>query len=116
MGLRDFFRRRHESERAIPDPDSPQFEAEVHGSALPGSAGAAGVAPDQWKSVDMGSSQTIDMRGSGAREEIIEALKKHGVNPDDHGQQIDASTVPGLREELIEILTKKGLDLGEKGS
>jgi hypothetical protein len=111
VGLLDFFKRRSQSERAIPDPGSPEFQSQIASSELPGSAGAAGVEPDQWKSVDVGQSQTIDMRGSGAREEIIETLKKHGINPDDHGQQIDASSVPGLREELIEILEKKGLDL-----
>jgi protein-tyrosine-phosphatase len=111
VGVFDFLKRRRDKESAIPDPDSGQFQRQVEGSALAGSAGTAGVEPDQWKSVDVGQSQTIDMRGSGAREEIIEALKKHGINPDDHGQQVDASSVPGLREELIEILEKKGLDL-----
>ncbi|HEX6117674.1 MAG TPA: hypothetical protein VFY99_11275 [Solirubrobacterales bacterium] len=56
MGLGDFFRRLRGDRRAMPDPDSPEFERIVQGSALPGStemgrrgwasAGSAGEAPE----------------------------------------------------------------------
>ena len=50
------------------------------------------------------SNETIDLRGSGAREEIEEALRESGVDPDKKGQTIDASTVPGLQEKITGIL------------
>jgi hypothetical protein len=50
------------------------------------------------------SSQTIDLRGSGKREEVEEVLREHGIDPDKQGQTIDASSVPGLREALLKAL------------
>ncbi len=56
MGLGGFFRRLRGDQRAMPDPDSPEFQQMVEGSALPGStamgaqgwasAAAAGSAPE----------------------------------------------------------------------
>jgi hypothetical protein len=115
MGLRDLFRRRHDSEKAIPDPESPEFQQQVAGSELPGSSGAVGVESDQWKSVDIAHPEgggVLDLRGSGAREEVVAALKRHGVDPDQKGQTINTSATPELQQEILEILKKRGLDLG----
>src|SRR5688572_24241558 len=32
--------------------------------------------------IEQGPSQTIDLRGSGIREEIFEIMKQHGIDPD----------------------------------
>jgi len=135
MGLFDFLRRKDES--AMPDPESPEFQSAVEGSALPGSEGAA-IGQGAWASVgdassaeelgkrvaaQMGmdpegvtvdqtsTSQTIDLRGSGAREELLEVLRQHGIDPDKKGQQIDASTMPGLQEAVFKILRGAGVQI-----
>ncbi len=48
-----------------------------------------------------GRSQTLDLSGTGKRDEIQEVLREHGIDPDEKGQTIDASQVPGLREALL---------------
>jgi hypothetical protein len=135
MGLFDFLRRKDES--AMPDPESPEFQATVEGSTLPGSQGVA-AGEGSWSSVgdatsaeelgkrvaaQMGidpgsvevdrssSSQTVDLRGTGAREELLEVLKQHGIDPDKQGQQVDASTVPGLQEAIFKVLGAAGVQI-----
>ena len=44
------------------------------------------------------SSQTIDLRGTGARENVEEVLRKHGIDPDKEGQTVDATTRAGPAE------------------
>jgi hypothetical protein len=99
MGLFRFLRTN--DERAMPEPGTPEFEAAVAGSAIPDeqsvSMGEAG-----W--TQPGSPQTVDLRGSGKREEIQEVLREHGIDPDQKGQTIDASKVPGLRKALLGVL------------
>jgi len=97
MGLFGFLRK---DERAIPEPGTPEFDAMVQGSALPDA-----------QSVSMGESgwtapgrQTVDLRGTGKREEIKEVLREYGIDPEQQGQTIDASKVPGLREALLKAL------------
>ena len=109
MGLFGFLRRKDQS--AMPDPDSPEFQALVDGSTLPGSAemGESG-----WSSVPAGT-QSIDLRDTGAREEIVELLREKGVDPDAKGQRIDASTVPGLREAILGILGRHGIQISTAG-
>ena len=126
MGLLDIFRRRQRKESAIPEPGSADFQEVVQGSELPGSTGAT-EASGGWMSVGDASSkedlahqlaaqhmpsQQIDLRGTGAREEIVELLKKRGIDPDSgEQQQIDAGSVPGLQEEILEVLQRRGLNL-----
>ncbi len=110
MGLSDFFRRRSDREKAIPEPGSAEFQDVVQGSELPGSTGAAGV-EGPWASVEKLPTQTIDMRGSGAREEIIALMRKHGIDPES-GEQIDSSAVPGFQQEVLEVLKRRGLNPG----
>jgi Short C-terminal domain len=105
MGLFGFLRRKDES--AMPDPDSPEFQALVDGSTLPGSAemGEGG-----WTSVP-GGTRSVDLRGTGAREEIVKLLRERGMDPDAKDQRIDASAVPGLRDAIIGILGKHGVQI-----
>ncbi len=109
MGLFGFLRRKDES--AMPDPDSPEFQALVDGSTLPGSAemGESG-----WSSVPAGT-QSIDLRDTGAREEIVELLRERGLDPDARGQRIDATAVPGLREAILAILGQHGIQIPTAG-
>jgi putative oligomerization/nucleic acid binding protein len=119
MGLFGFLRRKDES--AIPQPGTPEFDAAVQGTALPDSRsvsmGEAGwtnpeSANDALKQLGIDpsqaqveqSSQTIDLRGTGAREEIVDALRESGIDPDKKGQTINAAEVPGLQEKLTGIL------------
>jgi protein-tyrosine-phosphatase len=61
------------------------------------------------------TSQTIDLRGTGAREEIAEVLRKHGIDPDQEGQTIDATDVPGLKEAILGALFKNKVQIPEAG-
>jgi hypothetical protein len=104
MGLFGFLRKN--DERAIPKPGTPEFDAAVQGSALPDSKSVS-MGEAGWTSPDSKvetSNQTIDLRGTGARQEIEEALRESGIDPDKNGQTIDASTVPGLQEKIAGIL------------
>jgi hypothetical protein len=98
---------RKKDERAIPEPGTPEFEAAVQGSALPDdqsvSMGESGWANPGEAKIEQ-SSQTIDLRGSGAREEIEEALRESGIDPDKKGQTINAAEVPGLQDKITGIL------------
>jgi hypothetical protein len=106
VGLFGFLRKK--DERAIPEPGSPEFDAAVQGSALPDGKSVA-MGESGWTSPDTKvetSSQTIDLRGSGAREQIEQALRESGIDPDKKGQTIDVSSVPGLQEKVAGILGK----------
>jgi hypothetical protein len=99
VGLFGFLRKK--DERAMPDPGTPEFEAMVQGSAIPDSQSVS-MGEEGW--TQPGDSQPLDLRGTGKREEIQEVLREHGIDPDQKGQKIDASQVPGLREALLKAL------------
>ena len=104
MGLFGFLKRK--DEKAIPEPGTPEFEAAVQGSALPDPQSVS-MGQEGWSSPDSKvetSSQTIDLRGTGARDQIEDALRESGIDPDKKGQTIDASSVPGLQEKIAGIL------------
>jgi hypothetical protein len=123
---------RRKDEKAIPEPGTPEFDAAVQGSAIPDSQsvsmGQGGwTNPDsahqalQQLGIDPGkaqveqSSQTIDLRGTGAREQIVKALRAHGIDPDKKGQTIDASTVPGLQKAIFSALGEAGVQIPNAG-
>jgi Short C-terminal domain len=104
VGLFGFLKRK--DEKAIPEPGTPEFDAAVQGSALPDSQSVS-MGESGWTSPDAKvetSNQTIDLRGTGARKDIEEALRESGIDPDKKGQTIDASSVPGLQEKITGIL------------
>lgn len=128
MGLFDFLRRGEE--RAMPDPGTPEFEAAISGSALPGSVemgksgwastrsgGAADSAMRQLgvdpagAEVEPAGSHTVDLRGTAARGNVEKVLREHGIDPDKEGQTIDASTVPGLQKAILAALGASGLKI-----
>ncbi len=105
MGLFGFLRKK--DERAIPEPGTPEFDAAVQGSALPDSQSVSMGEPGWTKPGEAQAgqpSQTLDLRGSGAREEIEEAIRQSGIDPDEKGQTINAAEVPGLQEKITGIL------------
>ena len=99
MGLFGFLRKN--DERAMPEPGTPEFEAAIEGSAIRDSQSVSMGEPG-W--TEPGSSQTVDLRGSGKREEIEDVLREHGIDPDQKGQTVDASKVPGLRAAILRVL------------
>jgi hypothetical protein len=99
VGLFGFLRRK--DERAMPDPGTPEFDAMVEGSAIPDAQSVSMGEPGWTKP---GSGQSVDLRGSGAREDVEAVLREHGIDPEKKGQTIDASEVPGLREALLKTL------------
>ena len=105
MGLFDFLRRK--DERAIPEPGTPEFEAAVRGSAIPDSRSVS-MGDAGWSS----TSETIDVRERGDRDQVEEVLREHGIDPEKQGQTLDASKVPGLQKALLSVLFGTGLPKG----
>ena len=132
MGLFGFLRRK--DERAIPEPGTPEFEAAVAGSAIPDEASVEmgqsgwtsastaadnalrrlGIDPSQAE-VEHSGTHTIDLRGTGGREKVLDALRSHGIDPDKEGQRVDASTVPGLQEAIFGALGEAGVQIPGAG-
>jgi hypothetical protein len=109
---------RRKDEDAIPKPGTPEFEAAVQGSAIPDSQSVSMGEPG-WAnpdSADPQAPQTVDLRGSGAREQVLGVLREHGIDPDKPNQTIDASSVPGLRDALTSVLkTAFGVQIPNAG-
>jgi Short C-terminal domain len=115
VGLFDFLKRK--DEKATPEPGTPEFEAAVKGTAIPDSQ-SVDMGESGWTSGDADvqqTSQTIDLRGTGAREDVEKVLREHGIDPDKEGQTIDASTVPGLQEAIMGALGQSGVNIPEAG-
>jgi septum formation topological specificity factor MinE len=143
VGLFDFFKRRRDRESAIPAPstevirpsaqvqaDQPvvgqQFDsAPAAGagggfdvSSLSGLAGLADAmkqAAAQRDAQVTQSSQTLDLRGTGLRDEIVEIMKRHGIDPESgamQGAQFNAASMPAMQAEMLEVLKRHGIDTG----
>jgi protein-tyrosine-phosphatase len=143
VGIFDFFKRRRQRESAIPapsetrsaggaaDPDQPVVGQQFSGAPAPGPIGAgggidvsslgglAGLAEAMKQAAAQGdaqvtqSSQTLDLRGTGLREEIVEIMKRHGIDPDSGSAQackINAASMPAMQAEMLEALKRHGID------
>jgi hypothetical protein len=143
VGLSDFFRRRRERESAPPPGHSVSGDPAETGSTssdtgpaqvpddvrvnfkLKGAKGTdmAAIGELVQKAFEQGSvevsegeSQVIDLRGSGLREQILEAMREHGVDAEaGGGQTIDAGAVPGLQEAILKALAEHGVDPQQPG-
>jgi hypothetical protein len=104
VGVFDFFKRRRQRERALPQ-------------ALPLSGGfARGEEGNGNGHIDM-ASRTVDLRDTAAREELLELMHDRGVDPQpDSAELIDAASVPGLQQAIIDELERHGVDVGEPGA
>jgi hypothetical protein len=141
VGLFDFFSRRRERESAIPAPStqvnplSPEGDQPVVGQQFSSSpaarapdaidvsslGGLAGLADAMKQAASQGnaqvtqSSQTLDLRGTGLREEIVEIMKRHGIDPDSgatQGTQLNAASMPAMQAEMLDALKRHGIDTG----
>ena len=104
MGVFDFFKRRRRREHALPQ-------------ALPLSGGfARGEGGNGNGHLDR-ASRTVDLRDTPAREELLELMHDHGVDPQPGAGElvIDAASVPGLQQAIIDALERHGVDVGEPG-
>ena len=140
MGLFNFFSRRRERESAIgggaPDSLTRQLEGDgspigqpVQGAGQPqafdltGAAGLGsilGMVQQAMQSgnvqITQGESQVIDLRGSGLREEILGAMRQHGIDPEAaEGTQVNAGDIPGLQEQIMQALENAGVDTKQLG-
>ena len=140
MGLFNFFGRRRERESAIPggSPDSvtKQLKGDgepigqpVQGAGQPqafdltsvgGLGSMFGLVQQAMQSqsiqVTQGENQVIDLRGTGAREQIMAALQQHGIDPETmQGTQIDAANVPDLQNQIMSALEQAGYDPSQWG-
>ena len=59
-------------------------------------------------------SEVIDLRGSGLREEIMEAMRQSGVDPEAQGE-IDAAQYGDLQQRILEALSNHGVDVTGAG-
>jgi septum formation topological specificity factor MinE len=57
--------------------------------------------------------EALDLRGTGLREEIVEIMKRHGIDPDSgamQGAQVNAASMPAMQAEMLEALKRHGID------
>ncbi len=131
MGLGDFFRRLRGDRRAMPDPDSPEFQAAVHGSAqvpgtnVPGTPEPGSPAPGMPGTPAPGIEGGATSFGTGGQPGALtpEALIAAGVPPD-HAQRavaavarlqqgthtLDVEGMQGMRDEMREVMRRHGVD------
>jgi hypothetical protein len=80
---------------------------------------------DQFKQVtgaNISPTKVFDMRGTGMRDEILAAVKAHGV-PTDGSAVVgfsgavsqDPNDLMGLQSDILGVLAKHGVDLGQMG-
>ena len=148
MGLFDFFRNRREKESALQlsDPSetlgsfaksdevigkqveggSPQGAIDLQGLGLTdGLEMLSEIGPMIQKAIaegnvtiEQGPTQTLDMRGTGLREEILGIMKEHGIDAEAQqaGQNIDASAYGAMQQQILQALAKHGIDAGASGT
>jgi hypothetical protein len=117
VGLFDFFKRRRERESAIQAPasaDTGDAQAVVGqlGPMIQKAIAEGNV------TIEQGPSQTIDMRGTGLREEIVGIMKQHGIDPEtaSPGENIDAAAYGDMQQQILAALAKHGIDPNASGS
>ena len=67
--------------------------------------------------IEQGPTQTIDMRGSGLREEILGIMKQNGIDPEGHhGENINAADYGNMQQQIMAALAKHGVDPNASGS
>lgn len=142
MGLFSFFKDRRAKESAVPPSEigsfaNPEGQAVVGrqvgaGSAdiqrVPGMAGGLAalsqLGPMIQKAIaegniqiEQGGSQTIDMRGTGLREEILGIMQQHGIDAESGtAQNVDAGAYGDMQRQLLDALARHGIDPGASGT
>jgi hypothetical protein len=129
VGLGDFFRRRRERESAIPPSATAAEPSEALGSfASPEGQPVVGRQVDLGQTIENaiaqgnvqiehGGSQTIDMRGTGLREEILEIMRQHGIDAESGAvESVDASAYGDMQQQILAALARHGIDPGASGT
>ena len=147
MGLFDFFKRRRERESAVQleEPSqtlgsfaksdevvgkqvgggAPEASIDLQGlGAMDGLAMLSQLGPMIQKAIaegnvtiEQGPTQTIDMRGTGLREEILGIMREHGIDPETQtAQNVDAGAYGSMQQQILEALAKRGIDAGASGT
>ena len=147
MGLFGFFKRRREQESAVqlPDPAAelgsfakeegvvgrqvgdggPQASIDLQGlGMMDGLAMLSQLGPIIQKAIaegnvtiEQGPAQTLDLRGTGLREEIVGIMKQHGIDPDGQtAANVDASGYGDMQQQILAALAKHGIDPGASGT
>ena len=130
MGMFDFFKRRHEREAAVHVPEPASGSETVVGSQVPGGGTVQGLDlaeigtaiqkafAEGNVTVEQGPTQTLDLRGTGLREEILGIMKEHGIDPaaGTAGQNIDAGDYGNMQQQILAALAKHGVDPNAAGS
>jgi hypothetical protein len=63
--------------------------------------------------IEQGGSQTIDMRGTGLREEIFEIMRQHGIDPETGAAaNVNAADYGDMQRQILEALSRHGLNFG----
>jgi hypothetical protein len=109
MGLFSFFKDRRAKESAVPSSEALGSFASPEGQAVVGQQiGAAGAETH---------SQTIDMRGTGLREEILGIMQQHGIDAESGtARNVDAAVYGDMQQELLAALARHGIDPGASGT
>jgi hypothetical protein len=138
MGLFGYFRRRKERDSAVPSNEVESLTKQLKGDGEPVGQPVGQALPQQpsfnWGGgTDMGSilalmqqafasgnyeitqgeNQVIDMRGTGLREDIMEAMRQHGIDPENATAQgqINAADYMGLQQQIMDTLRQHGVDV-----
>jgi hypothetical protein len=137
VGIFDFFSRRRERESALERAEqdagatlgsfaSPEGQPVVGNQVSDGGGAQLGgldlsnlgsmiqTAIDQGNvTIEQGDAQTIDMRGTGLREEIFGIMRQHGIDPESGAaSNVNAADYGDMQQQILEALSKHGLDLG----
>jgi hypothetical protein len=132
VGLFDFFRGRRRRESALEQAEAelgtfanPE-DQQVVGRQMSQAPGAAGAQVDLSQlgsmiqgaidrgdvTIEQGPSQTIDMRGSGLREEVFGIMRQHGIDPEGGtSMNVNAGDYGDMQKQIMEALSKHGVNI-----
>ena len=143
MGLFSFFKDRRAKESAVPPSQTLGSFANPEGHAVVGRQVGAGsseiqsvpgmadglaaltqLGPMIQKAIaegnvqiEQGQSQTIDMRGTGLREEILGIMQQHGIDAESGtARNVDAGAYGDMQRQLLDALARHGIDPGASGT
>ena len=64
-----------------------------------------------------GPAQTVDLRGTGLREQILGIMQEHGIDPEPGtaATSVDAGDYGEMQRQILVALSSHGADLGARG-
>jgi hypothetical protein len=67
--------------------------------------------------IEQGQAETIDMRGTGLREEILGIMQQHEIDAESGAaSNVDASAYGDMQRRLLEALARHGIDPAAGGT